>query len=115
VTWADVGFRNAGIRAASRGLKFALGWGLATAELGREPESVEEYAETMQESRATAFRDQQAFRRAFPDEESPARMNQLSGNQARYDDLYRRLTDRKRVTVEAQPLLFSLGGSPAVA
>ena len=66
VTWVQPGIRNAGMRATTRGLKFALGWGLATVELGREPESIEEYAETMEESRATAFRDQQAFRKAFP-------------------------------------------------
>ena len=35
------------------------------------PESVEEYAEVLDESRATAFRDQQAFRKAFPTEETP--------------------------------------------
>ena len=79
LTWAEVGIRNAGMRATTRGLKFALGWGLATAELGREPESFEEYAETMEESRATAFRDQQAFRKAFPTEETPTRMNETSG------------------------------------
>src|ERR1039458_7400887 len=57
LTWAEVGFLNAGIRATSRGLKFAMGWGLATAQLGHDPESIEEYAETMQERRATGFRE----------------------------------------------------------
>jgi hypothetical protein len=94
-------------------MKFALGWGLATAELGREPESAEEYAELMEESRATAFRDQQAFRKSFPDEESPLRINQVSGHQQRYDELWRRLGDRKKVLEEAQPILFSLGAAPA--
>jgi hypothetical protein len=90
-----------------------MGWGLATAELGREPETVEEYAETMEESRATAFRDQQAFRQAFPDEESPARMNAVSGTQERYDDLYQRTKDAKKLAIEAQSLIFSLGASQA--
>lgn len=112
-TFADIGYHNAGIRATARGLKFALGWGLATAELGREPESVEEYAEVMSESRATAFRDQQAFRKAFPSESTPLRMNQISGQQIRYDELYRRLQDRAAVVREAQPLLYSLGAAPA--
>jgi hypothetical protein len=115
VTWAELGIRNGGLRVTTRALKFAMGWGLATAELGREPESVEEYAETMEESRATAFREQQAFRKAFPDEESPAHMNEASGNQARYDDLYRRLKGTKKLAIEAQPLIFSLGASPASA
>jgi hypothetical protein len=114
MTWADLGIRNAGFRATSRALKFAMGWGLATTELGREPESVEEYAEIMEESRATAFRDQQAFREAFPAEESPARMNEVSGSQDRYDELYRRLKDSGKRAVEAQGLIFSLGASPAI-
>jgi len=114
MTWADLGYRNAGIRATSRDLKFAMAWGLATAELGREPESIEEYAATLEESRATAFRDQQAFRRAFPKEESPTRMNVASGAQARYEEMYRRLRDLKRVSAEAQPMVYTLGASPAI-
>jgi hypothetical protein len=112
-TFADIGYRNAGIRATARGLKFALGWGLATAELGREPESVEEYAEAMEESRATAFRDQQAFRKAFPKETTPLRMNQVSGAQERYDELYKRLQSRAALVREAQPLLYLLGAALA--
>ncbi|MBW4078588.1 MAG: hypothetical protein HIU84_08815 [Acidobacteria bacterium] len=65
---------NAVIRSSTRGLKFAMDWGLDTAELSREPDSVDEYAEVIGESRATAFRDQQAFRQAFPTEESPMRL-----------------------------------------
>jgi hypothetical protein len=112
-TWAEIGFRNAGFAATARALKFALGWGLATASLGREPESVEEYAKEAQESRATAFRDQQAFRLAFPDEENPTRMNRVSGAQARYDELYRLIRDTKKRAIEAQPLMFLTGGSAA--
>ena len=113
VTWAEVALRNGGVRAVPRAFKFALGWGLATAELGREPANVEEYADVMDESRATAFRDQQAFRRAFPDEVSPLKMNQLSGAQERYDELWRTLHDRKKVALEAQAVYFVLGAAPA--
>jgi hypothetical protein len=115
MTWAELGYRNAGIRAASRALKFAMAWGLATADLGHEPASIEEYAATLGESRATAFRDQQAFRTAFPNEESPARMNQVAGAQERYDELFRRLSDMKKASQEAQPLVYMLGASPAIA
>ena len=114
MTWAELGFRTAGFRTTTRALKFALGWGLATAWMDREPESVEEYAEVLSESRATAFRDQQAFRKAFPNEVSPARMNETSGSQARYEELLRRVKDRKRFVVEAQPIMFSLGAAAAV-
>jgi len=111
LTWAEFGFINAGFRTTTQGLKFAMGWGLATAELGREPRSVEEYAEVMGESRATAFRNQQAFRKAFPGETSPARMNETSGAQAKYDDLWRAVQNRKRAAVEAQPIMFTVGGA----
>jgi hypothetical protein len=112
-TWAEIGFRNAGFAATARALKFALGWGLATASLGREPENVEEYARENQESRATAFRDQQAFRLAFPDEVNPTRMNRVSGAQDRYDELFRLFRDAKKRVSEAQPLMFLTGGSSA--
>lgn len=112
-TFAELGFRNAGFRAAGRGLRFAWGWGLATAELGREPEGIEEYAEVMGQSRATAFRDQQAFRKAFPKETTPLRMNQVSGAQARYDELWHRRMSRSEVVKEAQPLIYSLGAATA--
>ena len=81
---------------------------------GHEPENIEEYAEVMQESRATAFRDQQAFRQAYPDEENPTRMNKVSGAQERYDDLYKKIVDFKKMSREAQPLVYLVGGSPAI-
>lgn len=81
---------------------------------GHEPVNIEEYAEVMQESRATAFRDQQAFRQAFPDEENPTRMNKVTGAQDRYDDLYRAIQDYKKFRRDAQPLVFFVGGAPAV-
>jgi hypothetical protein len=68
----------------------------------------------MEESRATAFRDQQAFRKCFPKEESPYRMNVSSGQQERYDELWRQLQNRRKVVEEAQPILFSLGAALAV-
>jgi hypothetical protein len=113
-TWAERGFKNAGIITTTRALKFALGWGLFMASEGHEPVNIDEYAEVMQESRATAFRDQQAFRQAFPDEENPTRMNKRSGAQDRYDDLYAKIQDYKKFNREAQPLVFLVGGSAAV-
>jgi len=113
-TWAERGFKNAGIITTSRALKFALGWGLFMASEGHEPTNIEEYAEVMQESRATAFRDQQAFRQAYPDEENPTRMNKVTGAQDRYNDLYKTIQDYKKFVREAQPLVYLVGGAPAV-
>ncbi len=104
--------RNTNFRTTARGLKFALQWGLARAELGRPPASVDEYADTLDESRATAFRDQQAFRRAFPTEQTPDHMSEASGAQERCDELWRVLSDRTRAVREAQSLMFFLGAAP---
>jgi len=62
-SWTQVGFKNAGMRETMRALRFALGWGLATAELGQEPESVEHYATVMEIPRSSAYRDHQAFKK----------------------------------------------------
>jgi len=99
-----------------------MAWGLATAEMGREPGSVDEYAETMEESRATAFRDQQAFRKAFPAEATPYRMNKTSGAQDRYDEQWKRLVeigkrkraDKAKLMIEAQSTMFLVGSAEAV-
>jgi hypothetical protein len=113
-TWAERGFKNAGMLSTARGLKFAMGWGLFMASEGREPENIDEYAEVMQESRATAYRDQQAFRQAFPDEESPTRMNKVSGAQERYNEVYRRLQDVIKSSRQIQPVQYTLGAAPAL-
>jgi len=113
MTWAEVAVSHGGIRATVRAFRFAMGWGLATAELGREPESIEEYASVMDESRATAFRDQQAFRKCFPGEETPANLNRATGQQDRYDELRRRLGDLKSAKAEAETAIFNLGAGVA--
>lgn len=114
-TWAEVGIANAGFRATIRGLRFGMFWGLATAELGREPESIDEFAETMETSRRTAFRDQGAFRNAFPTEETPDRMNRTTGAQATYDATWRRLGELGAAVREAEPMTFAVGAAVADA
>jgi hypothetical protein len=114
LTWAELGWRNAGMRTTNRAVNFAVRWGTLSAELGREPRSIDEFAELVGESRASAFRDQQAFREAFPAESSPRRMIELSGARSRLDDLWAMHGDRDRVALAAQPLVYLLGGAPTV-
>jgi hypothetical protein len=83
--------------------------------LGREPESVEEYADVVGESRATAYRDYQAFYKAFPSEESPTRMLAGTDIPARMVDFVRSVKDTPKAAAESQFLLFTLGASPAAA
>ena len=82
-------------------------------ELGRPPEAIEEYAETMETSRRTAFRDQEAFRAAYPTEVTPDRMNRVTGAQAKYEATYRRLQKMGAAVRELEPLTFFVGSAPA--
>jgi len=112
-TWAEVGIRNAGFRKTVTALKFALSWGLATAELGREPVTVDEFAQVMKLSRRTAFRDQEHFREAFPSETTPTRMNVLTGAQKRYDETYNRLQEVGAAERASEHVAFDVGASLA--
>jgi hypothetical protein len=115
-TWADVGVQNAGLRTTVLALSFAYDWGMATAVLEAEPESVEEYVEVTQTPRATAFRQQKAFRKAFPRESTPTRMNEVSGMQSKYDDLASKYNYniRKAEIAGGQALVFELGSCTAM-
>ena len=112
-TWAEVGIRNAGMRATMRALRFAMAWGLATAELGREPETIEEFASVMELSRRTAFRDQEAFRAAFPTETTPDRLNRTTGAQAKYEASRKKLQDLGAVERDVEPVTFEIGSAIA--
>lgn len=71
VTWLEVAVRNAGIRKAMTATTWAYCWAITREAIGHDP-SVEEVADWWKTSRATAFREQAAFRQAFPTLESPA-------------------------------------------
>jgi len=114
-TWAQEGIQNSNFRTAVRALHFAMLWGLATATLEREPESIEEFAETMDMTRRTAFRNQEAFRKAYPSEETPGRINTVTGAQDRYDATYQKLRNLgkarrlAKAVREAEPVTFFVG------
>lgn len=71
LTWLEVAIKNAGLRKAITGMSWAYVWGVTREALGHDP-SVDEVAEWWRHSRRTAFRDQSAFKAAFPMLESPA-------------------------------------------
>lgn len=73
VSLASVAFLNAGIRAGSRAVSALICWGIVADSLGREP-SHEEVWTYWRTSKATHYRDQAAFRKAFPGETSPQRL-----------------------------------------
>lgn len=70
-TWLEVGIATAGMRTAVKAISWAYEWAVARETLGHEP-TVEDVAEMWGLSRRTAFREQEAFRTAFPQLETPA-------------------------------------------
>ena len=112
-TWSEIGVDNAGIRDTIRALEFAMDWGMAGAVLGHEPESIAEFAEVAEVSRATAFRNQQAFRKAFPMLSGPTDLNERAGMTQAYAELVVAATD----VVQARPLviakMFTIGAARA--
>jgi len=64
-TVAVVAIANAGVRQGARACAFVVCWGIASERLGHDPSMVE-YAEVWGESVATAYRERDAFKVAFP-------------------------------------------------
>lgn len=62
--------RAGGARKGARVGAFIAAWGICRDDLGRLP-TVEEYAEYWKQSRASGYREQQRFRAAFPEFETP--------------------------------------------
>src|ERR1035437_1142962 len=73
VTWMEVAVRNAGLRKGQTALVWALSWAVTRKSLGRDP-SAEEVAAWWKESVRTAYREQSAFRDAFPTLDTPAKI-----------------------------------------
>lgn len=71
VTWIEVAIHFAGLRNAVKAISWAYCWAVTREALGHEP-TPDEVAEWWLMSRRTAFRDQKAFREAFPMLETPA-------------------------------------------
>jgi hypothetical protein len=87
-TVAGVAMQRAGFVKGRQGLMFAVCWWIATAELGRSPDTVEEYAEWWDgRSRSQAFRDQAAFRQCFPEFATPTELAAAVGLD--FTDLHR--------------------------
>lgn len=85
---------------------------MVTAMLGREPETIDEYADVADVSRAKAFRDQQAFRKAFPDLGGPGEMIAKSCGQSVFDEFIRAAKDFGAARRESAAFVFQLGSMP---
>ena len=72
-TWLELAVANAGMRLGLRGMSWALSWAIVSAATGHDP-SAEEVAAWWKENPRTAYREQAAFRKAFPDLDTPARL-----------------------------------------
>lgn len=86
--------KKVGWRQGLRALTYVAAWGIASDAEGRSL-TVEEYGDYWKESRATAYREFQAFRRVWPNEETPARI---------WGKARDRVAERKRPDVAAAQL-----------
>lgn len=71
MTWVEMGLRNAGFLKTQTALLWAMQWAVTRESIGSDP-SVEEVAAWWNQNERTAYRQQAAFRSAFPTLESPA-------------------------------------------
>ena len=70
-TWMEVAVLNAGMRQAFRAMTWTLDWQTVRAATGADP-TAEQVAEWWDASKRTAYRNQAAFREAFPSLDTPA-------------------------------------------
>jgi hypothetical protein len=108
-TLAEVAIKNAGLGQTLLAFDFMMGWGLASAYLEREPENIDEYAKVSEINRATAYRHRAAFLKAFPDEENPTRLNEVTGQAAMYRQMMSSAKNLGKLLRESKAFLFSLG------
>ena len=117
-TWLEVAVVNAGFRQGATAITWAYCWAYTRRKLGREP-TVEEIAEEWNMSRATAFREQACFRKAFPTLDSPAPMYDTPEAQAQLDksadtldEIVEEIGKRRRSRREAGAIAFGLLQAP---
>lgn len=79
-TVAGVALQRVGFVKGRQALMFIACWWIASADLGRAPETIDEYVAWWRDkSRAQAFRDQAAFRAAFPEHATPTSLAEALG------------------------------------
>lgn len=99
-TVGGLAIQRVGFIKARRALGFAIEWWITTSALGREPETVDEFAKWWTVSRTTAFRMQATFRTTFPEFAGPIEMATALG----YDVMAIKKRDQRRLSTE----LFSV-------
>jgi len=82
VTWIEVAVKNGGFRKGNTALVWATCWAIVREVNGQEP-SVEEVADWWKTPYRTAYREQAAFRAAFPMLDTPARIFESPESRAR--------------------------------
>jgi len=112
MTWLELAFRNAGFRKGQTALVWALMWAVTRESKGSDP-TVDEVAAWWKENERTAYREQAAFRAAFPTLETPAKIFEVPEVRARIaklakegDDMEARKKARRRIP---ESLILDLG------
>lgn len=76
-----VAVASVGVYRASKVLAFMVAWEVARRELRRESITLQDYAEYWRANERTAYREQAAFRKAFPGEQTPDRLLDIAAAQ----------------------------------
>lgn len=114
LTWIELAVVNAGMRTAFKAINWAHSWAVARESLGHDP-TVEEVADWWNMSRRTAFRDQAAFREAFPTLADPSPMyaseeaRAAIAKQAAFGDRMDKWAADRRAKREAEAMRAALG------
>ena len=95
-TVGQLAIGRVGFIEARRALLFAACWWITSADLGRTPETVEEYCDWWEMSRRKGFREQASFRACFPEYVTPTELARAVG----YDFTSLKVEDKSDVVVE---------------
>lgn len=116
-TWLEVAVARAGLRTGIKAMTWAYQWAVAREALGEEP-TVEQVAEYWNGTRRTAFREQAAFREAFPEFETPAKIYETEQARAavrKHADTFANVEEwgERRRARKAEEGIAHLGGLPS--
>ena len=71
-TWFAVTLQRVGFRETRKVMEFAVAWSIVTRDLGRPPKNIEEYSGWWGQSAASGYREQTAWRAAWPEYPTPS-------------------------------------------
>ena len=113
-SWLEVAISRAGFLDGTRALSWAYTWAVARQSLGHDP-SAEEVAQWWATAERTTYREQAAFRKAFPELPNPAALyaseeaQAMLAQHAALGDKLEEWGEQRRANREASMIRLGLG------